>query len=192
MGLVHNRAPPGWGILGKFVQTIDCMKKKRLLIAGLLAGCMILCNQTGHAQTGRSPREIAFAWLKSLNQHDTVTLATLYADNAQILSPNWEGARVGPAAVREIYGRYFTGTPDLEQQLTHLIATDSALVIEYISRGTFQNPEKGTPPYMKGKKYELQNCTRLDINHGKIQQQVNYFDQVAFLKQVGFFDQPGK
>src|SRR5258708_3384778 len=159
MGLVHNRAPPGWGILGKFVQTIDCMKKTRLLIAGLLAGCMILCNHTRHAQ---------------------------------ILSPNWEGARVGPAAVREIYGRYFTGTPDLEQQLTHLIATYSALVIEYISRGTFQNPEKGTPPYMKGKKYELQNCTRLDINHGKIQQQVNYFDQVAFLKQVGFFDQPGK
>jgi len=46
-----------------------------------------------------------------------------------------------------------------------------------------------TPDYMRGKKYSLQNCTRMSIMNGKITWQVSYFDQVAFLKQVGFFEQ---
>jgi steroid delta-isomerase-like uncharacterized protein len=148
-----------------------------------------LVSIAGVAQKKLSSQDLAYAWIKDLNQRDTVALAALYADNAAILSPNWEGAKKGPAGIREIYGRYFSGTPDLQHQLTHLITTDSALVIEYTTHGTLTNPEGNTPAYMKGKAYTLQNCTRLDIRDGKIIRQVNYFDQVAFLRQVGFFDQ---
>jgi steroid delta-isomerase-like uncharacterized protein len=148
-----------------------------------------LVSIEGAAQKQRSSQDLAYAWINDLNRHDTLALAALYADNAPILSPNWEGAKIGPAGIREIYSRYFSGTPDLQHQLKHLIATDSALVIEYTTHGTLTNPEANTPVYMKGKAYTLQNCTRLDIRDGKIIRQVNYFDQVAFLRQVGFFDQ---
>jgi steroid delta-isomerase-like uncharacterized protein len=142
------------------------------------------------AQQPLSSRNLAYAWMDDLNRHDTIALAALYADTAQILSPNRQGGgKTGPAGIREFYNRYFTGTPDLQHQLTHLIATDSFLVIEYISHGIFSHPEGGTPAYMKDKAYSLQNSTRLDIHDGKILRQVNYFDQVAFLRQVGFFDQ---
>ncbi|MDP4216657.1 MAG: hypothetical protein Q8927_10675 [Bacteroidota bacterium] len=59
------------------------------------------------------------------------------------------------------------------------VAVQGGAQVRRTSRGTFTNPEAGT----------LQTCTRLDIRGGRIAKQVNYFDQVAFLRQVGFFDQ---
>gem|GEM_PF-6925352 len=38
---------------------------------------------------------------------------------------------------------------------------------------------------MIGKKYTLKNCTRIDIKKGKIAHEMTYFDQLAFLRQVG-------
>lgn len=165
---------------------------KRFLAAA--AGLVLLttCCLPASGQKPAGPRQLAETWIACLNRHDTLALAALYDDSARLRSPNWEGVRTGPAAVREVYRRYFTGTPDLEHQLTHLVCTDSSIVIEYLSRGTFLHPEEGTPAYMKGKRYELQNCTRLDLSKGKIIRQVNYFDQVSFLRQMGFFDQLGK
>ena len=39
------------------------------------------------------------------------------------------------------------------------------------------------------KKYLLKNIVRIDIDGNKITGEYTYFDQVSFLKQMGFFDQ---
>lgn len=153
---------------------------------------LLTLSSTARAQTSAASARIARSWLDDLNRRDTLALAALYADTARVYSPNWEGAETGPPGVRGIYRRYFSSTPDLQHEMTHLIATDSSLVIEYIFRGTLSNPEGETPAYMKGKKYELHAITRMDLRGGKIAGQVSYFDQVAFLRQMGFFDQLGK
>src|SRR5450432_3833677 len=80
-----------------------------------------------HAQSPSLTRKIAHRWIDALNAHDTLGLASLYADSAILLSPNWEGSRTGQGAVRDVYGRYFTSTPDLSYQLTNLVVTDSFL-----------------------------------------------------------------
>ena len=133
--------------------------------------------------------QLAKSWLDALNRHDTVQLAGMYTADAEFESPNWEGKKTGPAAIRTIYYRYFSSTPDLSQQITHIAANDTCLLIEYLSQGTLLNPENNTPDYMRGKKYRLENCTRMTIRNGKITRQKTYFDQVSFLKQVGFFDE---
>lgn len=148
-----------------------------------------LSPRESRAQAPQTMRQLAATWIADLNRHDTNALALLYLDTAKLFSPNWEGARIGPDGARTVYSRYFTGTPDLTHEMTNLIVTDQAIVIEYTSHGTFTHPEPGTPEYMRGKAYTLQTCTRLDIQNGRIARQVNYFDQVAFLRQVGFFDQ---
>jgi steroid delta-isomerase-like uncharacterized protein len=163
---------------------------KFLLFLSFWASLMV--PAATRAQSSSTTSRIARAWLDDLNRRDTLALAALYADTARLYSPNWEGAETGPAGVRGIYRRYFSSTPDLQHEMTHLIATDSSLVIEYTFRGTLSNPEGATPAYMKGKKYELQAITRMDLRGGKIAGQVSYFDQVAFLRQMGFFDQLGK
>src|SRR5215467_10276136 len=160
------------------------MSRKQLIIYG----CMCILSLNMHAQSKEDGmRKLAYSWIDALNRHDTDAIAKMYADNAQLESPNWEGIKTGAPEAKTVYHRYFTSTPDLQQQITHLVVTDSNIVVEYISTGTLQNPEKNTPEYMRGKKYTLHNCTRLNIDHGKIIMQVNYFDQVAFLRQVGFF-----
>ena len=55
--------------------------------------------------------------------------------------------------------------------------------------GTMAKPENGEPAYMEGKKYTLQCCAIFVMKNNKIVKETNYFDQVAYLKQVGFFDQ---
>ena len=116
-------------------------------------------------------------------------MTALYSDSTKLESPNWEGIKTGQAEVRETYSRYFTSTPDMQHEINNIIATDSAVIIEYAFYGTLLNPEQNTPEYMRGKKYKLSACTVMSVRNGKITKQQTYFDQVSFLKQVGFFNQ---
>lgn len=88
-----------------------------------------------------------------------------------------------------MYTRYFASTPDLWYNVTHIINAGENIVVEYTSAGTLSNPEGNTPTYMKDKKYTLNYCVVFTIKNGQIIKEVDYFDQVAFLRQVGFFDQ---
>ena len=137
---------------------------------------------------GQSPPVIG-EHFKALVSHDVKTIAKGYADDAQVFSPNWEGAKTGPAGITEIYTRYFSSTPDLAYKVLNTINAGNDVVVEYTSGGTLSNPESGTPDYMKGKKYSLVYCAIFTLKDGKIIKESGYFDQLAFLRQVGFFDQ---
>ena len=126
---------------------------------------------------------------KALTDHDVKAIAAGYADDAQAFSPNWEGAKTGVAGITEVYNRYFSSTPDLTYKVLNTINAGDNVAVEYTSGGTLSNPESGTPDYMKGKKYSLTYCAVFTIKNGKIVKESDYFDQVAFLKQVGFFEQ---
>jgi steroid delta-isomerase-like uncharacterized protein len=126
---------------------------------------------------------------KALKNHDIKAIASGYSDSAKVYSPNWEGAKTGPAGLTEVYTRYFSSTPDLSYEVKNIIYAADNVVVEYISGGTLSNPERNTPAYMKGKKYSLNYCAIFTMKNNKIIKETDYFDQVAFLRQVGFFDQ---
>jgi len=153
--------------------------KSILVLALVIAGSRAFCQ---------TPRLIDDHF-KALIAHDVKSIAAGYADDAQLLSPNWEGPKVGLSGVTEVYTRYFSSTPDLVYKVVNVINAGENVVVEYTSGGTLSNPETGTPGYMKGKKYMLNYCAVFTIKNNKIIKESDYFDQVAFLKQVGFFDQ---
>ncbi|MGZ3776398.1 MAG: nuclear transport factor 2 family protein [Mucilaginibacter sp.] len=126
---------------------------------------------------------------KAINNHDVTTIAAEYATDAQLFSPNWEGAEKGIEGAKGVFTRYFKSTPDLVYTVTNTINANNAIIVEYTFSGTLSAPEAGTPDYMKGKKYTLQGCAIFVLKDNKIVKETNYFDQVAFLRQVGFFDQ---
>jgi steroid delta-isomerase-like uncharacterized protein len=126
---------------------------------------------------------------KALEAHDVKAIASGYSDSAKVYSPNWEGAKTGPPGLTEVYTRYFASTPDLTYQVNNIIYAGDNIVVEYTSAGTLSNPEGNTPAYMKDKKYSLNYCVVFTIKNNKIVKETDYFDQVAFLRQVGFFDQ---
>jgi hypothetical protein len=67
-------------------------------------------------------------WYNILSKHDTIALASVYSDRITLESPpNWERTRTGRAAVKETYSRYFASTPDMQQEITDIIASDSTV-----------------------------------------------------------------
>ena len=160
--------------------------KKWFLVALIILSTGKLCVAQ---KENKENIKLVETWIKNLTNHDTVALANMYADSAVIESPNWKESKKGPSAIREIYSRYFTTSPDLTHKITNIFTTNNTIVIEYTFSGTMVNLEKNSPEYMRGKKYTLNSCTRMNIKNGKVTGQASYFDQVSFLQQVGFFDQ---
>jgi len=154
-------------------------------IKSILVLALVIAGSRAFSQTPR----LIDDHFKSLIAHDVKSIAAGYADDAQLLSPNWEGPKVGLSGVTEVYTRYFSSTPDLVYKVVNVINAGENVVVEYTSGGTLSNPETGTPGYMKGKKYMLNYCAVFTIKNNKIIKESDYFDQIAFLKQVGFFDQ---
>jgi len=135
------------------------------------------------------PSALITGHFNALTKHDVKAIAAGYADSAKVYSPNWEGAKTGQAGITETYNRYFASTPDLAYKVDHIINAGDQFVVEYTVSGTLSAPEAGTPDYMKNKKYTLGYCAVFQIKNNKITRETDYFDQLAFLRQVGFFDQ---
>jgi len=156
-----------------------------IFIKSLSTLILLLCATVVYSQSSK----LIDDHFKALASHDVKAIATGYADSAKVYSPNWEGAKTGQAGVTEVYSRYFSSTPDLAYKVTNVINAGDNVVVEYTSGGTLSNPEGATPAYMKGKKYLLNYCAIFTVKNNKIIKETDYFDQVAFLRQVGFFDQ---
>jgi steroid delta-isomerase-like uncharacterized protein len=158
------------------------MKSKTLLISTLLT---LIISARAYCQS----TPVINAHFDALIKHDVKAIASGYADTAKVFSPNWEGAKIGPAGLTETYNRYFASTPDLSYKVNRIINAGNEVIVQFTQSGTLSNPESGTPDYMKGKKYTLDCCAIFSVKDTKIVGETDYFDQVAFLRQVGFFDQ---
>ncbi len=161
---------------------------KQILVISLIALTGLFLSQCT-ADKKNSLQDIITAHFEAMNRHDTIAISKFYSDSATLESPNWEGTKKGPAEAREVYSRYFISSPDLKYTISHILSTENEIVVEYESHGTMMHLEDGGPAYMLGKTYTLKNSTRFEIKDGKIMKSVSYFDQVAFLRQVGFFEQ---
>lgn len=164
-----------------------------VLSLSLLAGCVLAlparCQRVTFSPAP-TPETLVQAHFDALNRHDLAALAAHYAAAATVRSPSWEGNHVGGAAVHAAYARYFASSPDLHYVVTRVVVAPTATTVEYTSTGTMAKPETGEPSYLTGQAYTLRNCTIFSFANGQITDESTYFDQVAFLRQVRFFDQP--
>ncbi len=140
-------------------------------------------------QVHHSLQKLVQQYFALCNLHDSVAAAAMFATNAELYSPNWSGTEKGQAGAKSVLHRYFVSTPDLQYHITHTVYSKNETVVEYTATGTLQHGEAGTPAYMIGKQYILKEITRFTFADNLIISSVTYFDQVSFLKQVGFFDQ---
>jgi steroid delta-isomerase-like uncharacterized protein len=124
----------------------------------------------------------------ALNNHDTISITKFCDDSVLLESPNWDGIETGKSELTATYARYFKSDPYLKYSITNIVATNQAVIAEYTSSGQMTNLEANVPEYMRGKKYTLRNCSRFNLKDGRITEIVTYFDQVSFLKQMGFFE----
>ncbi len=158
--------------------------KKTFIILSFAVLCLF-GTQRIFAQSSRVIDE----HFKALNSHDIKAIAAGYSSDAQVFSPNWEGAKAVPDSIADVYRRYFKTSPDLAYTIANTISAGNNIIVEYSWTGTMSDLEQGEPEYMRGKKYTLTACAIFILKDNKIVKETDYFDQVAFLRQVGFFDQ---
>ena len=158
----------------------------KYFLAALIITALPVCGFTQYVTASIKLVQDLFA---AINKHDSIAVGAFFADSATLESPNWEDVETGRQAAITVYSRYFKGTPDIRYIITHIVATDNEVVVEYTFAGKFSNPEGSSPDYMKDKEYSLKGSTRYNISRNKIINSISYFDQVAFLRQVGFFEQ---
>ncbi|WP_162426518.1 nuclear transport factor 2 family protein [Pontibacter pudoricolor] len=125
------------------------------------------------------------AMFDAFNRHDLDAMQALYADSAVFMSPEMPEPVIGAHHVKAIYGPLFEMAPNVKDEVLHYIHNGDEIAVEFVSTGTVENISPDDPTGMKGKTFELKIFARLKIKDGKIIEDISYFDQLAFLQQVG-------
>ena len=153
----------------------------------LFTACLV--SVASCKQTALSNTDLVKLRFNAMNKHDLSAIEALYSDSALIESPNLSAPEKCKKGIHSMYSRYFKASPDLVYTITRILPGDSSIAVEFTSTGTMKYLEDGGPAYMLDKKYSLHNCTILEIRNHTIVRDASYFDQVSFLRQVGFFEQ---
>ncbi|GAB3195870.1 steroid delta-isomerase-like uncharacterized protein [Pontibacter aydingkolensis] len=171
--------------------------KKKLIIMAILSSTTFGCQpETETANTEpvtaataskeQQTVQVMQQMFQAFNRHDLEAMASLYADDAVFISPEMTEPKRGKAAVAEIYGPLFEMAPGVQDEVKHYIYNGKdEVAVEFVSKGTVENIGPNDPPQMKGKTFELKIFCRLKVKDGKIVEDVTYFDQLAFLQQLG-------
>jgi steroid delta-isomerase-like uncharacterized protein len=90
----------------------------------------------------------------------------------------------GPDAVRRLFTEIFAAIPNLDMQVTRVIADDRTAVVEYRMRGDFTGgPFQGVDA--TGRQIELRGADLLDIPEDKIVRNTAFYDGADFARQIG-------
>jgi steroid delta-isomerase-like uncharacterized protein len=121
------------------------------------------------------------------NQRDFARSAQITAPDAvTVLTPTGQQFH-GPEGAVEYLTGWATAFPDSTVEVTNVVASDTAAVVEFIGRGTHTGP-LGTPAGPippSGRRVEFPLCDVWAVRDGKLAGNRNYFDLLTLLRQIG-------
>lgn len=129
-----------------------------LIFTAALMGCQ-------YSGVERQNIEQVYALFEAFNQHDSDTLASLYSEDARLVSPEACQPTVGRLAIAASYRELFQQIPDLQDDLTQLIADGDRVAVGFDARGTIND-----------QRFELPIAAFLTLRDGLIVEDIAYFD----------------
>jgi steroid delta-isomerase-like uncharacterized protein len=130
-------------------------------------------------------REISDRYTDAINAHDAEAIAALYAEGAGLEEP--AGKFMGRDAVLQYWERFFAAFPDLNGRDEFKAESGDTAINEWSFSGTNSGPmetPEGTIP-ATGKQVTIRGCDVLTVRDGLIQSHRAYYDQLAFMTQLG-------
>ncbi len=130
-------------------------------------------------------REISDRYTDAINAHDADAIGALYADDGVLSDPSGEFR--GPEAIVQYWERFFTAFPDMNGRDEFTAESGDTAINEWSFSGTNSGPmetPEGTIP-ATGKRMTLRGCDALTVREGRIQSHRAYYDQLAFMTQLG-------
>ena len=90
---------------------------------------------------------------------------------------------VGIANVKEFYSNYLTGFSDIKFSITNIFGQDDNIVKHWNFKGIHSGNFFGIPP--TGKSVDIDGVTLVKMKNGKIAQEQDFMDNMAFMMQLG-------
>jgi steroid delta-isomerase-like uncharacterized protein len=123
------------------------------------------------------------------NAHDLEGVLGTFGDAAQYDDEAWSEHYRGRDGVRNFYAQLMAALPDLKIEILRRHATDDAIVLEVMIRGTQLGSWRGLPA--TGRPVEIPLCgvyTFDDQDH--LAGERIYYDRATVLRQLGVFREP--
>lgn len=133
---------------------------------------------------------------KAMNARDFEAFANLHAEDVSLHAPDTPEPIRGRDAVKEWYGGFVNGFPDMDVKTERLFAQGEWVCGEYSITGTHTEPLPGPggsdpiPP--TNKPIQLASATVYRVQGGKVTEVTEYFDQLGFMMQLGLAPPPGE
>jgi steroid delta-isomerase-like uncharacterized protein len=163
------------------------MNTKRVFTGALLFATLVLPAIAAPADS-KSKNDPATAlaekWIAAWNSHDPDKMLSLSTDDIFYEDVPFGEVSHGSAELRKFYLSEIEGVPDLELKLERSSIHDGHGTIEW----TFSGTDKGV--FKTGKKFSVRGVSVIDLRDGKISRNVDYYDVVTIMRQVGQLPNP--
>ncbi len=133
-------------------------------------------------------RAIGFRFADLFNNHDLSIADEIFGQNFRSALP-----QAAPPLDKESWKAYiqvfFTGFPDIRQDIEDMIATDNRLVLQLMYHGTHTGDFQGIPP--TGKSISIRAIGVNRIENGFIVENTVVLDMLSVMQQIGVIPMPG-
>ncbi|HUA15302.1 MAG TPA: ester cyclase [Verrucomicrobiae bacterium] len=123
------------------------------------------------------------------NQHDLEGVLSTFGDTAQYDDQPWNDHFHGRDGVRQFYGQLMQALPDLEIDVQRQYATEDAVLVEVIIRGTHLGSWRGLPSTGRRVEFPLCGVYTFDSRDRLAGERI-YYDRGTVLRQLGVFHEP--
>lgn len=161
-------------------------------VGGLLViiGCATPGGPSAAADTSmmQAFQEYKAAW----NNHDVQALVAFYGNRGTLSNPGT--GKMPPQATAQWLKGFFTAIPDFKVRVVSANPISNRMLAEqWVISGTWKNPFPGGPLKGKqptGKSFTVPGATFLTWQGDQIVSDTQYYDQMAFLTQIGAIPPP--
>lgn len=123
------------------------------------------------------------------NAHNLEGVLSTFGETARYDDEAWSEHHEGISGVRSFYEQLMKALPDLEIDVQRTHATDDAIAVEVIIRGTHLGVWRGLLP--TGKSVEFPLCGIYTFDHNdRLSGEKIYYDRGIVLRQLGVFHEP--
>jgi len=136
--------------------------------------------------TDLTPEGIVRRFYEALNARDYARAAGPIAETCDWVSMPTGNVHRGPAAVVAGLREFTAAFPDWTVEVERVITSDSFVVVEWCTTGTFEKPFRGRQP--NGKRFSRRGCAVAEVERGQIVRYRDYYDRARLFAQLDLMD----
>jgi ketosteroid isomerase-like protein len=135
-------------------------------------------------------REISDRLTELINTHDAQAIGDLFAEDGVLVDPSGEFR--GRAAIVEYWEGFFRAFPSMSGADTFSAESGDTAINEWTASGAHEGPLDGPEGTIEptGKTVTIRGADAITVRDGKITSQRVYYDQLAFMIQLGLVPEP--